>query len=60
MKWVVNWFLNKEKWWKARADESDIKKKKGHSIYAWKQVGLWSQFGEKAKEEFMGIQEATI
>ena len=57
MKWVENWFLNKEKWWKARAEESDIKGKKGHSIYAWKQVDLWSEFAKKAKEEFGLIKE---
>ena len=57
MKWVENWFLNKEKWWKARAEESDIKGKKGHSIYAWKQVDLWSEFAKKAKEEFRLIKE---
>jgi hypothetical protein len=57
MKWVENWFLNKERWWKDLAEESDIKKKKGHSIYAWKQVGLWSKFAKKAREEFVKIKE---
>ena len=60
MKWVENWFVHREKWWKARGEESNIKGKKGHAIYAWKQVGLWSKFAERAKEEFMAIQGATI
>jgi hypothetical protein len=57
MKWVENWFIYKENWWKARAEESDIQKKKGHSIYAWKQVDLWSEFEKRAKKEFRLIKE---
>ena len=42
-KWVQNWFAYRETWWMERVKENEEERKKGHLIYAWKQVGLWNE-----------------
>jgi hypothetical protein len=56
MRWVENWFAYKEKWWVARAEDSNEQKKRGHAIYAWKQVALWHDFGRKAHSAFKSMK----
>ena len=57
MKWVQNWFAYRENWWMERVKENEEESKKGHLIYAWKQVGLWNEFGQKAKRAWKLIKE---
>jgi hypothetical protein len=52
MKWVLNWFAYKKNWWTRRAEECKKEGRDGHAVYAWKQVGLWSGFMNKAEEGF--------
>jgi hypothetical protein len=56
MKWVQNWFAYKKNWWTKRAEECERQGREGHSVYAWKQTGLWNGFINKAEEAFKLIR----
>ncbi|KIN98449.1 hypothetical protein M404DRAFT_157600 [Pisolithus tinctorius Marx 270] len=53
MFWTILWFKNQRNTWEARALNSE---EPGQMAYAKKQVGLWSEFVQKAKLMFQGMQ----
>ena len=57
IKWVKNQFAYRENWWMERVKKNEEKRKKGHLIYAWKQVGVWNEFWKKEKRAWKLIEE---
>jgi hypothetical protein len=52
MIWTQLWFDHQRQVWDRREKDAILSMRKGHEVYAAKQVWVWSQFLDDAKKSF--------
>ncbi|EGO04379.1 hypothetical protein SERLA73DRAFT_43468, partial [Serpula lacrymans var. lacrymans S7.3] len=52
MKWTVQYFQHQTKGWKDFQDANKMEAKPSHVVYAERQIIMWNQFSEQAKDSF--------
>ncbi|EGO04450.1 hypothetical protein SERLA73DRAFT_43691, partial [Serpula lacrymans var. lacrymans S7.3] len=55
MKWTVQYFQHQAKHGKAFYNVNEMEAKPGHGAYAERQIRIWNQFSEQAKESFQRL-----
>ncbi|EGO02600.1 hypothetical protein SERLA73DRAFT_47361, partial [Serpula lacrymans var. lacrymans S7.3] len=55
MKWTVQYFQHQAKRWKDFYNANEMEAKPSHVAYAERQIRMWNQFSEQAKDSFQRL-----